>query len=227
MRRLGIVVGMLAEARIARASGCAVAIGGGLPLGARRMAERLVADGATGLVSFGLAGGLDPALRPGALVVPRSVIYGGKELPCDPVLREAIGGGAVGIEHILAAESVIASAAEKRRLWETTAAGAVDLESGAVAVVAAAEGIPFLALRAICDPAGRNLPRTAVTALDEAGRIAPMKMAASLARHPRDIFGLIALGRDAARARRALIRGAESLAAFAAGDANLRRTFGL
>ena len=122
---------------------------------------------------------------------------------------------------MLAADAVIASAADKRRLWRTTGAAAVDLESGAVAEVAAAAGIPFAVLRAVCDPAARELPTVAVEALDHQGRIAPMRMAGILARHPLQLFGLITLARDAARARRALVRGAESLGRLASGHTNL------
>ena len=39
--------------------------------GRKTAARRLIDDGSDALVSFGLAGGLDPALRPGALIVPR------------------------------------------------------------------------------------------------------------------------------------------------------------
>lgn len=224
MSKIGIIVGMLSEARIAQRTGCAVAIGGGLPMGARRMAERLIADGATALISFGLAGGLDPALEAGALVVPRSVVSEIGELNCDNQLCHALQAGAIPVDRLLAGRVVVSRAAEKAHLWRCHQAAAVDLESGVMAEVAAAHGVPFAVLRAVCDPAWRSLPRTAVEALDETGRVRPMKMAGMLARHPQDILGLIALGRDAARARRALVRGAESLGRFAARHADLGRS---
>lgn len=218
---LGIIVGMVAEARIAQRSGCAVAIGGGMPQGARKMAERLAADGATALISFGLAGGLDPALAAGALLVPDRVMHKGREYNCDLTLCQQLRGVGQAVDMLLAGDDIVANAAHKARLWRETGAAAVDLESGAVAEVAAARGLPFAVLRAICDTADRTLPSAAIEALDEVGRVAPMKMAGILARHPQQIFGLIALGRDAARGRKALIRGAESLRGFAAGDPNL------
>lgn len=217
--RLGIIVGLTAEARLLARAGCAVAIGGGLPVGARRMAQRLVDDGAMALISFGLAGGLDPALAAGALLVPRAVLSQGRLFNCDDALRASLSGQDISL--LLAADAVVVSAADKRRLWQESGAGAVDLESGAVAEVATAAGIPFAVMRAVCDPAARDLPTAAVEALDEHGRIAPLKMAGILARHPMQIPALIALGRDAARARRALVGGAESLGRLAARDPDL------
>jgi adenosylhomocysteine nucleosidase len=217
--RLGIVVGMTAEARLLESIGCAIAVGGGTPVGARRMAKRLVDDGVTALISVGLAGGLDPALAAGTLLVPRAVLSDGRLLACDEALRAPLAGDS--IPCLFAAETVVASAAEKLRLWRTTGAGVVDLESGEVAQVAIAAGIPFAVLRAVCDPASRNLPVAAVMALDPQGRISALRMAGILARDPWQIPGLIALGRDAARARRSLVRGAESLGRLAAGHADL------
>ena len=218
--RIGIVVGMTAEARLVGRTGCAVAVGGGLPLGARRMAQRLVDDGAIALISFGLAGGLDPALAPGTLLAPHAVLSQGRMIGCDEGLRSRLSGES--IPCVLAGDAVVASAPEKRRLWQETGAGAVDLESGAVAEVATAAALPFAVLRAICDPAGRDLPSAATGALDEQGRIAPLKMAGILARDPRQILGLVTLGQDVARARRALVGGAESLGRLAAGHPDLR-----
>ncbi|HEY0425948.1 MAG TPA: hypothetical protein VGC82_21710, partial [Rhodopila sp.] len=65
---LGFVTGLAAEARIASRFGYPVRVGG-TPAGAGVAASELIEQGATALVSFGLAGGLDPALRPGTVVV--------------------------------------------------------------------------------------------------------------------------------------------------------------
>ncbi|HTI02114.1 MAG TPA: hypothetical protein VL752_14290 [Acidisoma sp.] len=218
---------MISEARIAQRAGWAVAVGGGLPMGARRMAERLVEDGATALISFGLAGGLDPSIEAGALILPRAVLMQNRSFVCDPALFQDLEQEASPVDRVLAGEAVVARASEKASLWQQHGAAAVDLESGVVAEVAAARGVPFAVLRAICDPAWRDLPRAAVEALDETGRVRPMKMAGILARHPLDILGLIALGRDAARARRSLIRGAERLGRLAPRHADLGLSLGL
>ena len=54
--------------------------------------RRLIDEGSDALVSFGLAGGLDPALRPGALIVPCAVIVDDVRYPADPGLSRMLGG---------------------------------------------------------------------------------------------------------------------------------------
>jgi adenosylhomocysteine nucleosidase len=196
---IGFVVGLEAEAQIARAFGCPVAVGGGGAAGAARAAAALAAQGVTQLVSFGLAGGLAPGLAAGAILVPDRVIdETGRCWPVDMTLAARFGAphGA-----LLAVSDIVADAAAKAALWQRTQAQAADIESGAVA----AAGLGFAVLRVVCDPAERTLPPAALTALDAAGRIQPMALLRSLARRPGQIAGLIALGRDAAAARRALL----------------------
>jgi adenosylhomocysteine nucleosidase len=205
---LGIVVGLAAEARIACRLGGWVQAGGGTPDGARRAAEVLIGRGATALLSFGLAGGLDPALRPGAIVVPAGVLTVAP-YQCDPGLLDRLGGQTA--QTVFAAHTIIATRQEKHRLHTETGAAAVDLESGAVAEAAARHGLRFAVLRAICDPAERDLPAFAAAALDAEGRIGILRVLRTLLRDPRQIAGAIALAGDAARARRALIARIDSI----------------
>jgi adenosylhomocysteine nucleosidase len=198
-----VVTGLSAEASIARALGVAVGVGGGTPWGAEQAAERLVAEGATALISFGLAGGLDPEFRPGALIVPIAVVEAGRIRPTNAALAERLGGWFGGM--LYAGSDIAATAQDKARLAKSTLCGAIDLESGAVARVAERHGIPFAVLRAICDPAERDLPPAALSALDAKGAIAAVRVAGSILGRPWQLPALIALGRDAARARQALV----------------------
>ncbi len=199
---IGIVTGLTAEAALAAPLGIARA-GGGTPRGAAHAAEQLVREGATALISFGLAGGLNPALPPGTLVVPASVITPSRTYPTDPALCARLGGP----RHTLFAGVILAvTKAEKSSLHEAFQADAIDLESGAVAAVAAAHNLPFAVLRAICDSSETSLAPAPVTALSATGAIAPLRVAASLLAHPGQISALIRLARDAAAARRALAR---------------------
>ncbi|HEX5327140.1 MAG TPA: hypothetical protein VFW75_10775 [Acetobacteraceae bacterium] len=201
---LGIVVGLAAEARMARRLGGMIAIGGGTAAGARVAVRGLAERAATALLSFGLAGGLDPALRPGTILVPEAILVDGRLLPTDPALCRMLGGTTP--HRLLGADRIIADPGAKQARWRETGCAAVDLESGAVASVARECGLPFVVLRVICDPADRALPPAAVAALGAEGAVVLGRVLASLARRPGQLVALVALGTDAARARHALLR---------------------
>lgn len=200
--RIGLVTGLKAEARLARRLGWPVAVGGGTAHGARAAARALADQGAIVLVSFGLAGGLDPALDAGALLVPEAILTAAGLLLADPPVSARLGGP--NVQRLLGAESVAARVSEKHRLWARTGCAALDLESGPVAEVASTLGLRFAALRAVCDTATVELPPAALAALSVRGRIGPARVAASVVRVPRQIPALLQLARAAAKARRAL-----------------------
>ena len=79
-----IVCGLKAEADIAAGDDITVVCGGGDQ--ARLAADLMrLAPNATAIVSFGVAGGLDPSLTPGALAVAAGVVTAnGVRYPCDP-----------------------------------------------------------------------------------------------------------------------------------------------
>lgn len=202
--RIGIVTGLAAEARIARRLGWPVAIGGGTSAGARRATLELLESGATALVSFGLAGGLDPALPAGTLLVPAAIRIEGQDWHVSAELAARLGGMTA---HALLGTGMIArTRAEKRRLWEDTSCAALDLESGPVVELAMRQSLPFAALRAICDPASAPLPSVALTALSSQGAISLSRVIESLAAQPSQVGDLLQLGRFAAKARRSLVR---------------------
>jgi adenosylhomocysteine nucleosidase len=200
--KIGFVVGLTAEMALLRGTAFLGGIGGGTPKGAADAASILAGKGAAALVSFGLAGGLNPALAPGAILVPASVIERGETYHCDPGLLAWLGGATCAA--MLAGEAIAVTASAKAALFAATGADAIDLESGAVARVAAAHGLPFAVLRAVCDPAARNLPPAALIALDGGGRIGMLRVLASVARQPRQVPELLRLAGDAATARTAL-----------------------
>lgn len=202
MGPVGIVTGLTAEAQIAAALSSLVAVGGGTHAGAEMAAERLVFRSARLLISFGVAGGLDPALAPGALVVPRLLWDAGEVFAADPELLAALGGAT----HARAAggRDILAAASEKAALFARSGAVAVDLESAAVARVAASHGLGFAVVRAVCDPAGRDLPPAALAALDQGGAIGMFRVAGSVLRRPSQIPALLRLAGDAAAAQAAL-----------------------
>jgi len=157
----------------------------------------------SGLISFGLAGGLDPALAPGTVLVPAAVLLDAERWDANDALLQRLGGATP--RALYGGGEIVASAAAKAALHARTGAVAVDLESAAVARTARRHGLPFAVLRAVCDGAGRDLPRAALVALDGAGRIVGLRVAWAAASRPWEIPELIRLGGDAARARHALV----------------------
>lgn len=170
-----VVTGLEAEARIARRAGLRTVIAGGSKERRAALIARAVAEGATGLISFGIAGGLDPKLAPGTVLLPETVYAGPDEsFVVDAAWRRRLQAhipGAVG-GTIYGAEAVVARVVEKKSTFARTKAVAVDLESGPVARAATQAGIPFVVLRAVADPAHRNLPRAAVLGLTDEGKVA-------------------------------------------------------
>jgi len=203
MNAPAFLTGFAAEARIVSRTGWPVEIGGGTTAGAVRAAQRLIEGGADAIVSFGLAGGLDPALPAGTLIVAEGVISLGQIWRTDAALNARLGGTTGHL--ILGIDRIAGSAAEKLLLGHESGAAAADMESAAVVAVAEAAGVAFAVLRAICDPADQDLPPAAMAGLDAAGRIAVWPLARSILGAPGQIGALMGLARDAAAARRALL----------------------
>jgi len=202
-----VVTGMEFEARIARRAGLRAIVVGGRPEQRVAAIERALAEGATGLISFGIAGGLDPLLASGAILVPEAVrIDSGEEFPVDPEWRRRL---LSGIPHavsgiVLGAGAIVAGVNEKKSLYDRTNAVAVDLESGAVASAASRAGVPFVVVRAIADSAHRDLPHVALVGLDSEGRAAVGTVCGLLARKPRQIPALVRLTLETRRALSAI-----------------------
>jgi hopanoid-associated phosphorylase len=208
------VVGFRAEARCLRGLDLSVACSGGSAERARSEAERL-AQGAAALVSFGLAGGLAPGLRPGDLLLPETVRDAGSgSWSVDPVWRERVQGRLArgGLEAkagaLAGSERIVATAADKRVLFEAAGALAVDMESHAVAAVATDANIPFLVLRAVADPADQVIPQVAREALRPDGGIRIRATFGGLLRQPGELIALLRLARQSVTALVSLRGGA-------------------
>ena len=217
-----VVCGLAFEAAIAAGPGVAAVCGPGAapladgvaePIEARIEAQigalrRAGAPPPAGIISFGCAGALDPALLPGSCVVARAVCGGGERIAADAVwlrvLMDRLPAARLGV--LAGADAPVTSARHKARLRRDSGACAVDMESRAAALAARRHGLPFAACRVVLDPAWRAIPPCALEGVRANGSGAPLALLACLARDPRQLAPLCALAREAWLARRALVR---------------------
>ena len=71
---IGVITGVAAEAATLPADDFRIAVSAANPARAAQAVQAMIADGATLLVSYGFAAGLDPQLGPGSLLLPETVI---------------------------------------------------------------------------------------------------------------------------------------------------------
>ncbi|GAC1303127.1 MAG: purine phosphorylase [Steroidobacteraceae bacterium] len=177
---------------------------------AEAAAWSLIGSGATALLSWGLAGAIDPALRAGTVCIPERVISrGGASRRTDPTWRARLGAALVARctivnGNLLTVDAVIADTVGKAALFRETGAVAVDMESLAVAAVAAAAAVPFMAVRVIVDTANDRLPDSMVKAAGPQGiRLLPLLI--EILRAPGDLAPLLRIARQYRLARRSLV----------------------
>lgn len=107
---------------------------------------------------------------------------------------------------------VIVSAREKRQLGERCGAVAVDMETRALVEAAHAAGLPWLAVRAISDPVGEDLPLDFNEFMDAAGNPSKLRILWEGIKRPALLGRLIAMEKTAAALGRSLAELLEVLA---------------
>jgi hypothetical protein len=192
--RLFAVTGMRAEAEVARRLGLEAVCGGGHPAATVAAIRRAIDAGAEALLSFGVAGGLVPELRPGTIILADRVVGATR-----PPLALRIDGRR---GPVAAADSIVAEPAAKAALQARTGALCVDLETGLVA----AAGLPYAVLRAVGDPAERRLPPAALVGLRPDGTPDIAAVLRSLARAPGQLPSLVRVAFETRAALQALAR---------------------
>lgn len=200
-----VVTGMRFEARIAAGPGIETLHGLRAEALAQGLRQRL-AHPCAGVISFGVAGGLDPALAPGKVIVATAVHDGDTSRPVDAswsralslALPQAVAGTLAGSDQ--AVTSVVA----KTALHAATGALAVDMESHIAARIAQEFGVPFAACRVVIDPAQRDVPPAAVAGMGPDGGTDILALLKALLAGPGQVPDLVRLGRDARLARLAL-----------------------
>jgi adenosylhomocysteine nucleosidase len=164
------------------------------------------------VLSWGLCGGLHPRLRPGDLILGSEVVSSEGAVRTDEAVTASLAKRLAGasarviVERLAASNAPVLTAAAKVDLHRAAGAVAVDMESLIAGRYALGRGIPFAILRAVSDPADRDLPPLVLKALDTEGRIDALAVIGGLLRSPGQLAGLRAAARDSRTAFEALKR---------------------
>ena len=169
------------------------------------------------IISAGFGGGLQPDVRDGDIVIGTEVldlrednghqVRWRSEHPLSPPdeLRTIDGDFRIHFGRILTADEMVLRSDAKVRFGKSTGALTVDMETSAVADVAAAHDTPMLAVRCITDNDHEDLP-------DEfndffvLGQLQRSRVLSACARSPRTMFDLARLGYRAMQAGHNLAR---------------------
>jgi adenosylhomocysteine nucleosidase len=205
-----IVTGLVQEARIAAGPGMTVICSSSDPQQLRALLTVFDPTTIRGVISFGVAGGLDPTLKSGDVVVATEVLAGdarwlaGLSLNEDLIDSVGLGSRRIVRGRLAGAEEVVVARDVKAALHSETGAAAVDMESHIAAEYAAKAGLPFAALRVVSDPAHRALPPLAMVAIKPNGDIDLPRILRGVARNPLTLLELVSTGLDFSRALKSL-----------------------
>ena len=201
-----VVTGTLREAAVLNATGALVIAGGNDPEGLRaKLAD--AAPHCAGIVSFGMAGGIDPALKLGGLVIGKR-LTGAFHTQCDEAwvsaLHRLLPQARVGAVHCDG--KLLADVRDKEAHAWASAALCADMESHIAAEAAAHANVPFVILRCVSDVAQRQLPPAIDVAMRPDGGVAVGAVIRSLVTQPGQIPALVATVYGFARAYRQLVK---------------------
>lgn len=185
-------------------------LGGMGPERAARAAERMIQEGASAVMSIGMAGALQPGVNPGDVLLPEQVGDARGSLNIDRSWRTAILERLTdtpftvhgGLLHSVA--SVLGTAAAKSEYGRSTGAVAVDMESAAIVQAAQRHGVPATVVRVIVDPVDVALPLEILERLDPYGSIRLSWVLGAIVTRPALLPDMIRLARAQRAAHRVL-----------------------
>lgn len=181
-------------------------------------ATLLAAEAPDLMISAGFGGAVLEGLGVGELVMARQVLHwSGAEFEDVPVGFYGLNAVADSLSlrrgAFISSDLILNKRDLARRLPPHVVNPVVEMESAAVARIAACHGIPFLAMRAISDPWDEELGFTIHEFCDDSMRIRPARVLATILRRPGIIPQLVRLAGNSRVAARGLAHGMERLLA--------------
>jgi nucleoside phosphorylase len=183
-----VATGFTREARTIVDPGVVAITGGGIAANLERALTAAAANGASGIVSYGLTGGLADGLKIGDWIIADR-LSGAIEIETDAAWRDALRKRLpeARVGGFFADGRMIDTVAEKRALGVKHNALGVDMESHVAAKVAQAHGLPFAIVRVVSDEVGHLLPHAITVSMRPDGGLHTAEMVKSLATNPRQI----------------------------------------
>jgi adenosylhomocysteine nucleosidase len=146
-------------------------------------------------VATGLAGALDPSLKPGTIVAGircEALSQVLKTASDTGLLDLAVAAGARAVNVFLTSEAILATAIEKQAL--SASGNVVEMESAHVLAAASRRQVPVVAIRAVSDAADEDLPVDFRQIADSCGHVRIGGLLKELALHPHRLPLLVRFG---------------------------------
>lgn len=148
-------------------------------------------------IATGLAGALDPILKPGNIVAGRRCEALSQALKtssdCD-LLSLALTANAIIVDVFLTSQTIVVAATEKQSLGPS--GNVVEMESAYILAAASERRVPAISVRAISDAADEDLPVDFRQVVDSRGHVRFAPLLKELALHPHRLPLLVQFGRQ-------------------------------
>ena len=153
------------------------------------------------VISSGFAGAVSEELRVGDLILAKNFSDPGVLASAEQILRDR----QPRLVKLFTSTSIVDSIAERNEIARTAGAAAVDMETGAIAGVCNAHGVPLLSLRGVSDTPSQPFPAPPFVLFDiDRQRTNYGRLLAYLLRRPASIRRLFRFTRQIAQVRAVL-----------------------
>lgn len=184
---------------------------------ANQAAEKLIDLNINALISWGVAGALDPTLESGDLIIANSIISGNKNNQATAKWQKELLAFFTGrVQKALNADiysssEICSTIEDKKILFGKTNAIAVDMESAAITETAINNNLDFAVIRSIADKADMAIPEAVLKYTDNQGNPDILKFIGSCLSKPGQIKELLTLAKCYKKALNTLNYIAEAL----------------
>lgn len=201
-KRMGSPALAITEGHLAGQGVVILHTGVGAEMAAKRAAAFMERVRPRLVIGAGFAGGLDPSLRLGDLIIGTNVSAPDQVERCRALVQPT---ERVHFGPIVGAHVPIETVAEKAEFARISRGLAVDMESAALTAACASVGVPFLSVRAISDSADAALPVPFGVWFDlERQKPRPSALVRYLIAHPQQFWPFVRFVRGLTPARRTL-----------------------